>query len=47
MNQKYTSNNVENDDPNQDHDEIHYLNLINKLKEINKTILLLKKTIFK
>tara|TARA_B100000401_G_C52478760_1_gene564745 strand:+ start:449 stop:592 length:144 start_codon:yes stop_codon:yes gene_type:complete len=47
MNQKYSSNNDENDDANQNTDEIHYFNLITKLKEISKTIILLEKTIFK
>jgi len=47
MNQKYSSNNDENDDVNQNTDEIHYFNLITKLKEISKTIILLEKTIFK
>ena len=47
MNEKFTSNNFENDDSNLNTEESHYTNLITRLKEISKTIILLEKSIFK
>ena len=47
MNENLTSNNIENEDLNLNTEEIDYENLINKLKEIKKTIALLQNTIFK
>ena len=47
MNEKFTSNNFENDDSNLNTEESHYTNLIARLKEISKTIILLEKSIFK
>ena len=45
MNEKTSSNIIENDNLNTE--KRHYTNLITKLKEISKTIVLLEKTIFK
>ncbi len=47
MNKKSSSNNIENDDYNLDDNECDYTNLITRLKEINKNILLLEKEISK
>ena len=47
MNQKYTSNDIQNDEFTHDTQEIDYQNLITRLKEISETITLLEKTIFK
>ena len=44
MNENSVSNNTENDEFN-NIEEIDYKNLINRLKDIKKTILLLKQTI--
>ena len=43
MNEKFTSNNYENDELNLNTEESDYKNLINMLEEINLTIGLLKK----
>ncbi len=47
MNEKSSSKNIENDDYNQENYENDYTNLITRLKEINKNILLLEKEISK
>ena len=47
MNQKYTSNDIQNDEISHDTQEIDYQNLITRLKEISTTITLLEKTIFR
>jgi len=47
MNEKFTSNNIENDEFNTNIEEIDYKNLITRLKEIHKIIDVLEKTIFK
>ena len=47
MNEKRTLNNIENDDFNLNREDDDYTNLITRLKEISKTILLLEKSIFK
>ena len=47
MNEKVTSKNNEINDPILNSKESQYSNLINRLKEISKTIVLLEKTIFK
>ena len=47
MNEKRTLNNIENDDFNLNRKDDDYTNLITRLKEISKTILLLEKSIFK
>jgi hypothetical protein len=47
MNEKRTLNNIENDDFNLNRKDDDYTNLIIRLKEISKTILLLEKSIFK
>ena len=47
MNENSSSNTIENDDIIQNNDENNYESLINRLKEINKTIFLLEKIIFK
>ena len=47
MTENFTSNNTENDDLTLNIEESDYINLISRLKEIKKTIALLKKTIFK
>ena len=46
MNQKYTSNDIQNDEFTNDTQEIDYQNLITRLKEISTTIALLDQTIF-
>jgi len=47
MNQKYTSNDIQNDEFINDNQDIDYQNLITRLKEISTTIILLEKTIFR
>ena len=47
MNEKTSSNSIENDDFNIKTEERDYTNLITRLKEISKTIFLLEKKIFK
>ncbi len=47
MNQKYTSNDHQNDEFTYDNQDIDYHNLITRLKEISTTITLLEKTIFR
>ena len=42
MSEKFTSNNIENDEFIQNEDERDYKNLITRLKEIRETIALLK-----
>ena len=41
------SNNIENDEFNLNNEDIHYKDLITRLKEIKATIALLEKTIVK
>jgi len=43
MNEKFTSNNVENNEFTFNNENIDYENLIIRLKEISKTIFLLEK----
>ena len=45
MNEKFSSNNIEDDDCNLNIEESDYNNLITRLKEISTTIALLEKTI--
>ena len=47
MNENIGSNNIENDDLNLNEDNSDYKNLMTRLKEIKKTIVLLEKIIFK
>ena len=47
MSEKFTTNDIENDEFNFNSEESVYRNLITRLKEIKKTIDLLEKTIFK
>ena len=47
MNENLTTNNIENNDLNLNTEESDYQNLISRLKEIKKTIVLLKNAIFK
>ena len=47
MNEKSVSNNGENYDLNLNTEDSHYTNLINRLKDISKTIVLLEKAISK
>ena len=47
MSENLTSNNIENDDLNLNKDNSDYKNLMTRLKEIKKTIVLLEKIIFK
>ena len=47
MNQKFNSNDIQNDEFTHDTQEIDYQNLITRLKDISKTIALLEKTIFR
>ena len=47
MNEEFTSNNKKNDEPCLSREELDYTILITKLEEINTTISLLEKTIFK
>ena len=46
MNEKFTSNNIENDELTLNIEESDYKNLVTRLKEISSTIALLEKTIF-
>ena len=43
MNEKFTSNNCENDELNLNTEESDYKNLVNRLREISSTIALLEK----
>ena len=45
MSEKYTSNNIENDEPNLNNKDKDYETLITRLKEIRRTITLLEKLI--
>ena len=45
MNEKFTSNNIENEEFNLNTEEIDYKNLITRLKEISANIALLEKII--
>ena len=47
MNEKLTSNKLENDEFNLNTEDSDYKNLITRLKDISKTIVLLEKTIFR
>ncbi len=47
MSENSNPNNLENDELNPNNDESDYKDLINRLKELNSTITLLNKTIFK
>ena len=47
MNQKYTSNDNQNDEFTHNNQDIDYQNLITRLKEINTKITLLEKTLFR
>ena len=47
MNEKFTSNNIKNDEVILNADENDYKNLITTLKEIRATIALLETTIFR
>ena len=47
MSENLNSNNIEKDDPNVKTEESDYKDLMNRLKEIKATIVLLEKTIFK
>ena len=47
MSENLTSKNIQNDQSNLNNQEFDYKNLITKLKEINITINLLEKTLFK
>ena len=47
MSGNLNSNNIENDEFNLNNEDSDYKDLINRLKEIQSTIALLKKTIFK
>ena len=42
MNEKFTSNNIENDEFNLNTKESDYKNLVNRLREISSTIALLE-----
>ncbi len=46
MNEKFTSNNIENEDLTQHDDESDYKNLLTRLKDIRSIISALEKTIF-
>jgi len=46
MTEKFTLNNIENDDLTFNKEESDYENLVNRLKEISTKITLLEKTIF-
>ena len=46
MDEKLTSNNIENDSSTLNHEERDYKNLISRLKEISAKIALLEKRIF-
>ncbi len=43
MNEKYPSNNIENDEINMNNAESDYKNLVTRLREISSTIALLEK----
>ena len=43
MNEKFTSENIKDDDFNMNNDDFDYKNLINRLQEISATISLLEK----
>ena len=43
MNEKFTSNNIEDDDLTQNTEESDYKNLVTRLREISSTIALLEK----
>ena len=47
MSEIFSSNKFDNDDYNLNNDDSDYMNLITRLKNISKTIVLLEKTIFK
>ena len=47
MNQKFTTNKIENDELNLKNEDSDYKDLITRLKEIKSNIALLKKIIFK
>ena len=47
MNEKFTTNNIENDESNLNTEDCDYEDLITRLKDIKSTIALLEKTIFK
>ena len=47
MNENLNSNPIENDELNMNTEDSDFQNLINRLKEIKSTIVLLEKTIFK
>ena len=47
MNEKFTSNNCENDELNLKNEDSDYKDLITRLKEIKANIALLEKIIFK
>ena len=47
MNEKFTSNNIENDDFHPINEDSDYKDLINRLNEIKSTIASIEKTIFK
>ena len=47
MSENLNSNNIENDEFKLNIEDIHYKDLITRLKEIKVTIALLEKTIFK
>ena len=47
MSEKLNSNKFENDEFNHTIEDSDYVNLITRLKEVRKTIVLLEKTIFK
>ncbi len=47
MSENLNTNNTDKDEFNMNSEEIEYKDLITRLKEIKKTIVLLEKTIFK
>jgi len=46
MNEKFTLNNIENEELTMNHEESDYKNLVTRLKEISSKIALLEKIIF-
>jgi len=46
MNEKFTSNNIDNEGLNLNTEESDYKNLVTRLRDISSTIALLEKTIF-
>ena len=46
MNEKFTSNHIDNDGLNLNTEESDYKNLVTRLRDISSTIALLEKTIF-